>query len=142
MVTAILPARCNPPHIGHILSFLRVKKEYDKLIIAISNNTYNGKKKPVITSQQSLHILKEIFQYIPGFEIIYNDKPFITRTSFNDLPDFDVVVTANSEVYENMIRQGVNVKMMERTPIYRGEFIREAYRKGIEYEKKIGKGNK
>lgn len=136
MTIALIPARCNPPHIGHILSFLRVKRDYEKVIVAVSNNTYNGKKDQVMTAHQAISILKEIFRHIDGFEIIYTSIPFIHRESFDDLPDFDVIVTANSTIYERMMRLGVAVKMIERTPIYRGTFIREAYKKGLEYERK------
>jgi len=135
MVIALIPTRCNPPHIGHILSFLRIKKDYDKVIIAVSNNTYNGKKDQVMTAHQAISILQEIFKHIDGFEIIYTDIPFIHRKTFDDLPEFDIIITANSTIYEHMMRLNVPVKMVERTPVYRGTFIREAYKKGVEYEK-------
>ena len=129
---AIFPARANPPHIGHIRAFLKIREDYEKIIITISNNTYKGTKKNIMPPEDVIEILKEIFNHIPGYEIIPITEPFITRTSFDDLPDFDIVVTGNTIIYENMKKQNIPVRLMQRTPVYRGEFIREALEEALQ----------
>lgn len=135
MTTAIFPVRANPPHIGHIIAFLKIKKKYDKVIVTVSDNTYGELKPSIISSIEVKEILDEVFKHIGGYEIILVNEPFITRTIFDDLPSFDIVVTGNKAVYDNMKKHNIKVELLERTPIYRGKFMRDAYRKGVEYEK-------
>jgi len=137
MTTAIFPVRANPPHLGHVISLLKIKDDYDKIIIAISDNTYDGIKPQIIPVEEVRIILNEIFKHYPNkYEIVMSKERFISRKTFDDLPSFDVVVTGNVLSYENMKKQGKKVRFLERTPIYRGSFMREAYIKGMEYEKR------
>jgi len=134
---AIFPVRANPPHLGHVISLLKIKDEYDKIIIAVSNNTYDGKKPMLIPREEIINILNEVFKHFPDkYQIIKSEERFITRKKFDDLPKFDIVVTGNERAYLNMKRNGINVRYLERTPIYRGTFIREAYKRGMEYEER------
>ena len=134
---AIFPVRANPPHTGHIISLLSIIDDYDKIIIAISNNTYDGKKPQIIPKTEVKAILNDVFKHFPKkYELVYSEERFITRKKFDDLPEFDIVITGNPIAYDNMIKQGIKVRFLQRTPIYRGTFIREAYLKGVEYEKR------
>ena len=133
---AMFPVRANPPHLGHIITLLKIKDDYEKIIIAVSDNTYDGAKPQIISKEEVAFILNEVFKHFPKYEIIFSEERFITRTFFDDLPKFDIVVTGNPISYKNMKQQGIPVRFIERTPIYRGTFIREAYKRGMEYEKR------
>ena len=132
---AIFPVRANPPHMGHLISFLKIKDDYEKIYIAVSNNTYCGTKPSVMTQKEVKEDLEKVMKHIPGYEVIFTKIPFIIRKTFDDLPKFDIVVTGNSQVQDNMDRQGVPVRYLERTPIYRSIFMRESYKRGVEFEK-------
>lgn len=133
---AIHPVRANPPHLGHIITLLRIKNDYDKIIVAVSDNTYDGKKPQIIPQEEVKFILNEVFKHFPKYEVILSKERFITRTNFADLPKFDIVVTGNKAVYDNMIKNNINVRFIKRTPIYRSRFIRESYERGMKYEKR------
>ena len=124
----------NPPHIGHILTLLRIKDRYDKIIVAISDYNFEGKKSHVMTVDEVFTCLHEILKYFPNFEIIIHKEPFRKRINFDDLPKFDIVITGSKEVYNNVVKRGLKAKLIKRIPVYRGEFIREAYLKGLEYD--------
>jgi len=133
---AIFPVRANPPHLGHIITLLSIKDDYDKIIIAVSDNTYNGKKPQIIPKEEVAYILNEVFKHFPDkYEIVFSEERFVTRKYFNDLPEFDIVVSGNEKCCDNMKKQGIKVRFLERTPIYRSTFIREAYKRGMKYEK-------
>ena len=128
---ALFPGRMNPPHLGHIITLLKIKDDYDKIIVALTNENYNGKKINVISMDEKIFILNEVLKHFPKFEIVSYNEPFRTRTNFCEFPKFDVVLTGNKGVYDNVIKQGLKAIFVDRTPIYRGEYIIEAYLKGI-----------
>ena len=129
MATAIISMRANPPHLGHIRTLLRIKDQYDKIIIAITSSTHCGTKTQVMSTDEVMSIFREIFEkHFPEiYKVVYNEYDFCTRTTFDDLPGFDVIVTGNPESYQHMKKLGKNVVWIPRTPGYRGEYIREAY---------------
>ena len=132
---ALFPCKANPPHIGHIVTLLRIKDDYDKIIIDLLDTDL------LISAEESISILRKVLDHFSGkFEYWTHEDSYATLNEFDNLPEFDVVVTGNKKIYENMKKNGFEVKFIERTPSFYGEFIREAYLKGKEYEQK-GKQN-
>lgn len=125
MTIAIFTGRFQPPHLGHILTLMRIYPLYNKIIIAVSEYTYGGKKKQVISPEVAKKILEDVFQHLPKFEVILIGKGFIERTTFNDLPKFDVVVTGNLELIRKMEKLGIKARYIKRTKGLRGWTGRE-----------------
>ena len=121
---AIFPSRMNPPHLGHIITLLKIKDDYDKILVALSDYTFEGKKPSVMKMEDRIKMIKEVLQYFPQFEIIRYGEPFRHRTNFDDLPKFDIVVTGDKGVYYNVKKQGLEARLIKRTPYYRGTTIR------------------
>ena len=135
MTTAIISMRANPPHMGHILSLFRMKDEYDKIIIAITPSTHGGKKTQVMPVNEIMDIFTEIFErnFPEKYQVTYSKDDFSTRTKFDDLPKFDVIVTGNKRSFKHMKSIGQNVVWRPRVPGYCGTYIREAYLKELKH---------
>ena len=136
---AIFPSRMDPPHLGHVLTLLRIMDDYDKILVALTEYDFEGEKPTAMPLAERISTLNAVLKYFPKFEIITFKGPFRQRTQFDDLPYFDIVVTASKGVYENVLKHGLKARFLERTPVYRGEFLREAYFKGLEFERKTHK---
>jgi nicotinamide mononucleotide adenylyltransferase len=127
---ALFPCKANPPHIGHIITLLRIKDDYDKIIIDLLDVDLHIKPKKSIT------IFKQILDHFPNkFEYNIHKVSYTKTKIFDDIPNCDVIVTGNKKVYKNMKKNGLNVKLLERVPIYKGRYIREAYLRGLKIQK-------
>lgn len=115
MSIAFFPGRFQPPHIGHILTLMRLYPQYDKIIIGISENTYGGRKKQILSPKTVKAILGNVFQHLPKFEVILSGESVITRETFDDLPKFDVVIGGNPRTIHRLERIGVKVKFEPRS---------------------------
>jgi len=113
--TAIFPVRCQPPHLGHILTLMKIYPDYDRIIIAITNYTYDGKKPHVLPRKKVKAILEAVFQHLPKIEVVLTEEGFPVRKTFDDLPLFDIVVTGNKTTIENMKGLGIKAKFEPRT---------------------------
>lgn len=108
---------------------MRIYPIYDKIIVAVSEYTYGGRKKQVIPPDVAKKILEDIFQHLPKFEVVLTKKGFIERTTFDDLPKFDVIVSGNLEIVRKMEKLGKKTRYIERTKGlrgWRGRELREA----------------
>lgn len=135
MSTAIISMRANPPHLGHLLTLFRIKDEYDKIIIAITPSTHGGTKSSVMPINEIMDVFTEIFErnFDDKYQVVYSKTDFSTRTKFDDLPKFDVIVTGNKKSFEHMKSIGQNVVWQPRIPGYCGTYIREAYLKELKH---------
>lgn len=114
-LVAIMPGRFQPPHIGHVLTIVGIYPLYNKIYVAVTGDTYEGTKKPVMKACEVKEILERIFAFMPKIEVIYGGKGFRTRDIFYDLPKFDVVLTGNKEVLKNMAINKVRAKYVVRS---------------------------
>lgn len=128
MTTAILPGRFQPPHLGHILTLMRIYPLYDEIIIAVTSYTYGGKKKQVLPIPQVVKILQDVFRNLPKYHVIAIGKGFIERNTFDDLPYFDVVVSGNIQIINRMEKLGIKARYVPRTKGvgWSGRELREA----------------
>lgn len=113
----IFPGRFQPPHIGHILTLMRVYDKYDKIIVAVTRFTWWGQKPAIIEPEVAYEILKEIFRPLPKYEVILIDRGFNERTTFDDLPEFDVVITGDERIMKRLPSLGVKVDFVPRSKI-------------------------
>ncbi len=90
MTTVFFPGKFQPPHIGHVMTITKIKKQFKKVIIGITEG------QPRVISQEEVNTI---------FKTIFDDVEFIlvkgTLTDYkntNGLPDFDILLTGNDEV--------------------------------------------
>jgi len=95
MKTALFSGRFQPPHLGHVLTLMDIYPRYSKIIVAVTNYTYEGKKPHVLPRDKVKEILEKIFRHLPKIEVVLTEEGFPVRKTFTDLPEFDVVVTGN-----------------------------------------------
>ena len=117
---AIFPIRAQPPHLGHVLTVMRIYPIYEKIIVSVSPYTYGGAKRQVIHPKKAKMILEDVFRYLPKIEVILLKKPLMERTSYDDLPKFDVVITGNLEAIQKLEKLGLRTRYVERTKGLRG----------------------
>ena len=128
---ALFPCKANPPHIGHIITLLKIKDDYDRIIVDLLDTDL------LISTEESIEILKNVLDFFPDkFSFTTHKDSYASIENFDNLPKFDVVVSGNEKVCKNMKRNGFEVRFIERIPSFYGEYIREAYLKGKKLEKK------
>ena len=75
----------------------------------------------------SKKILEDVFQHLPKIKVVLIGKGFMERTSFNDLPKFDVLVASNVELIQRMEKLGIKTRFIERSkglPGWSGQELR------------------
>ena len=115
MVIALFSGRFQPVHLGHVLTLMDIYPKYSKIIVAITNYTYKGKKPHVLPRNKVKEILERIFQNLPKIEVVLTEEGFPVRQTFTDLPEFDVVVTGNRATIENMKNLGIDSEYVPRS---------------------------
>lgn len=123
---ALFPGRFQPPHIGHVLTIMRIYKEYEKIVVAVMDNPC---KPRCMEPRKAKEILEAVFRYVSNIEVIGPVKAFTLRKSleeFRDLPKFDVIVSGNKSANEYDRELGLNVIYTPRTPYYEGSKLRTA----------------
>lgn len=94
----------QPPHIGHILTIVRLYSEYESIILYVvpQPHPYYNEEDFIIHPNTVISIFKEVFKYMPKIRVILSKGFLRDRTSFDDLPPFDVVVTGNQDLIQSM----------------------------------------
>ncbi len=90
---------------------------YNKIIIAITSYTYGGRKPQIIKPSEAVKIFRNIFKYLPKYEMICVGKGFQERTRFDDLPHFDVVVAGDLGVIHHIEKLGIKNRYISRSTI-------------------------
>lgn len=114
---AIFPGRFQPPHLGQILTLMRMYPLYSEIIIAVSTYTYGGTKKHVMRQREVKGILEKIFKHLPKYRIIIIGKGFLERNNYDDLPQFDVVVTGNMQLINKLEKLNIKTRHQPRSKI-------------------------
>ena len=97
MTTAIFPVRAQPPHLGHILTIVKIYGDYDKIIIHVFDMDEE------IPARDVADVFSRIYQYMSKIEVIVSKEGFRFRKRFDDLPYFDVIVSGNRVVLDNVL---------------------------------------
>jgi len=133
MVTALFPIRGQPPHIGHILTLVRIYDEYDKILVRIiaTPGKYYGSKDFVLPPEKVASIFCEIFKHMPKIEVIVSKEHLRDMKSIDGSPPFDVIVSGNKRFLEG-VKHLKPVRYVPRSQIngfnISGEILRELMR--------------
>lgn len=131
MTIAMFPIRGQPPHIGHILTLMKLYSLYDEIIIAVTSYTYEGRKPQVLPPCEVVKVLEEVFKHLPKYKVVYVDEGFNKRTSFGDLPYFDVLVSGDMGLIRNTERFGIKNVFVPRSTICGLEISSTLIRKAL-----------
>lgn len=115
LTVAIFPGRFQPPHLGQILTIMDIYDDYDRIILAVTNYTYEGKKPHVLPQEVVQQVLEDVFVHLPKIKVVLTEEGFPVRKTFDDLPKFDIVVTGNRKTIKNMKSLGTPARYVPRT---------------------------
>ena len=121
MKMAVFPCKMNPIHVGHLVQIRRLIDRYDLVCIDILND-----ERFMSSIDETKDIIHEIFKYTIH-KIIFKDHflSYVNTIPEHDFPYDDVVyVTGNNDVYDNLLKNGFNVKKIKRFSFYRSSIIR------------------
>jgi len=105
--TVFFPGKFQPPHMGHILTIARLKKNY-KVVIGITEG------EPRVVEQKKV---KEIFQEIFGksIDIVLLHGTLTDWVGTLGLPEFDILVSGNEEVIVWANKKNLRSKFINRS---------------------------
>lgn len=123
---AFFPGKFQPPHLGHVVSVIRLYKKYDKILIGITED-----EPSVISRQEARNIFEEVFQYLPKVEVRLIKGVLLSYLSREGLPKFDVLLTGNPDVIEWCNKRDVPCIFVPRSEGlgFSGTFIRKVEKK-------------
>ena len=127
---ALFPGRFQPPHLGHVITIMRIYPIYDEILVAITEYTYEGTKKRVLPTRKIIRILEKLFAHLPKIKVVTIGRGIIERRSFDDLPPCNYIVSGNMGVILAAEKAGYKARLIPRADdLYylRGETIREAF---------------
>jgi len=107
---ALFPGKFQPPHLGHIRTLLRIYEDYDKIYVCITEGGPH-----LIPIQESYEIIKETLRYLPKFEVIMVKGSIYTRDAFENMPKFDIFVSANIKAIEIANEFKLKTRFISRT---------------------------
>lgn len=111
--------------------------KYKKIYVHVAENTWDEKNKPMIMPVKEVkRRLEAIFKHFPKVEVI-SGEGFRTRTNFDDLPKFDVVICGEKDFPEKAKKFGIKVRVFERTPGYSGTIYRRGLKRTVKKVRKI-----
>jgi len=91
----LFPGKFQPPHLGHIVTILKIYDTYDKIIIGITEDTPS-----IMDTQEVKEILETVFQHLPKIKVVIIKGVLCTRLSPEGLPAFDAILTGNPLVIQ------------------------------------------
>lgn len=122
MAVILFPGRFDRPHIGHVLTILRLAERYDKVLVVVLG--YNGEK---YSAHYRYQIIEECFKAHPKVEVSMNDEDWRTvggRYTVEECKDFllgykfDVYGTGNHVALNLMAQAGAEAHYVERAYDY------------------------
>ena len=110
---AFFPGKFHPPHIGHLQTILSILPKYKKLIVGVSEHRPSDGE--VTTPDNILSTLSEFFGNFSTVEFVKIKGVLIEKTSAQDLPNFDVLLSGNPEVLDWADKVGLKSKFIARS---------------------------
>lgn len=111
MSVALFPGKFVPPHIGHVITLLRLYEDYDRIIVGICEvPPYN-----LLSTIEIKDIFEEIFRYMPKYEVRILEGNFRDETVFENLKyDFDEIVTNNKNTIKLLEERDIKYRRISK----------------------------
>lgn len=127
MSVGFFPGKFQPPHIGHIITISKLLKDYNKIIIGITED-----EPRIMPREKVKEIFNTIFEPFIQFshvDTILIDGILTKRENIDDLPKFDVLLSGNDKVLNWGLKHRFTVKNIPRSKGigYSGIQIRKLY---------------
>ena len=107
---ALFPGKFQPPHIGHVISIIRIYEKYTKIIIGI---TEDG---PIVMEQQKrVEMMQEVFKFMDKVEVIPLRGVIEEYVDNSLFPEFDICLSGNKKVVEKIRFLGMNAEFLDRS---------------------------
>ena len=126
---AFFPGKFQPPHLGHIISLMKLYDEYDEIIVGITEDTPKDSEFQLPLEARK-NIFKAALQHLPKFRVV-TLKGTIEGGAVNDLPEFDVCLSGNEKVIEKIQSWGKQAEFLPRAE--GAGFSGATIRKGIDW---------
>ncbi len=124
MITALFPGKFQPPHLGHILTLMKLYEKYDKIIIGITED-----KPEVLSQKERKEIFEAVLQHLSKFEVVLIKGTIEHSKSQDNLPEFDVCISGNKKVIDKIKSFGKKAGLIPRSGDYSGTEIRKCQMK-------------
>ena len=134
MSVVFFPGKFQPPHIGHVLTISKLRNEYPKIIVGISDD-----EPRVMSFEEIRDTFDTIFR--DQIEIVYVKGVLTQKNDLNELPSFDFLASGNEKVLEWGKKMGLSVKNIPRSKGvgYSGTELRALYKNKKQSNKKVFK---
>ena len=97
MKTAVFPGSFDPVTSGHLDLIKRASKMFDRLILGV---LINSSKKPLLTVEERVRLLKEVTKDLKNVEVEAFDGLLV---DFVDRCDADVILSMNFRLHRQII---------------------------------------
>jgi len=113
----LFPGKFQPPHLGHILTIIKLYHKYNKIIIAITDD-----KPKVMPQSKRKKIFDDIFKDFIAIETVIIKGTVEGCNSLKNLPEFDICISGNKNVIKKIKEFGKEAKFIKRSfpKIYSG----------------------
>ena len=129
---ALFLGKFQPPHLGHVLTLMKLYPQYDEILIGVSD--YGPQ---VMEYKQIERIFNAVFRHLKKYRVIPVEGSVTENTIYPFLAtiDYDVIVTANKKTYNTLKKQNIETRYVRRSggTWNSGTFLRKA----MEIERKI-----
>jgi nicotinamide mononucleotide adenylyltransferase len=107
---ALFPGKFQPPHVGHIITVVRIYDEYKKIIVGV---TEDG---PIVMAQNDrVEMLRELFKYMDKVSVIPLSGVLSEYEDSSLLPMFDICLSGNQKVVEKIRSFGMMAEHIDRS---------------------------
>lgn len=102
---AFFPGKFHPPHLGHLMTIMKIKSDYSEFIIGVTEDLPdNYLTKPSII----FDFLTEFFKESENVRVVYIKGKLTDKLEVGGLPHFDYVLSGNPDVIS--WAEGLNLK--------------------------------
>lgn len=107
------PGKFHPPHIGQIQTILKIIPKYRKVIIGVSEHLPDDVV--ITTPSEILSALEELFLHFDNVELCLIKGTLVNKKDLNGLPEFDLLLSGNTDVLNWAKTMGLKSKFIERS---------------------------
>lgn len=119
---ALFPCKLDPPHVGHVLTLIKISNDYEKIIVDIYENDNK-----LLDLQERIDIISPILDLL-DCEISYNIHETSYSKDISNHPVCDTVVSGNKKILSNFSKHGVPTRKIDESLFYRSSIIKKAYK--------------
>lgn len=115
MTVALFVGKFQPPHIGHVMTIVRIYGDYEKIIIGVADfDSFFHPK--IFDASDIVKVFQHVFKYMNKIEVVTYKQSLMTLVDLSQFPRFDEVVTGNRELIK-ALKGSVEVRYISRSSL-------------------------